>query len=202
MKTLIAIPCLDMMHTEFVRCLVSLRIKGTAEISFGMSSLVYDTRNLFARKAVAGEFDRVLWLDSDMTFQPDLFTRLSEHLDNGRQFVTGLYVTRKKPIKPVIYKAFSAEEGKADCFEDYPKDSVFEIAGAGFGAVMVTTDLINRVGEKFGYPFSPIIGLGEDLSFCQRAREVGATLYCDSSIKLGHVGYKEYTEASFLEGVT
>lgn len=201
MKTLIAIPCMDMMHTEFVRALVSLRIMGQAEISFGMSSLVYDTRNMFSRKAVSEGFDRVLWLDSDMTFSSDLFNRLSARLDEGREFVSGLYVSRKPPIRPVIYKSFSAEEGRADCFEDFPKDSIFEIAGAGFGAVMVTAGLIDRIGQKFGYPFSPVLGLGEDLSFCRRAREVGAKLFCDSSIKLGHVGFREFT-VEMMEGVT
>ena len=43
----------------------------------------------------------------------------------------------------------------------------------------------------------PTAGFGEDLSFCMRARDAGVQIYCDSSIKLGHVGYKTYTEEEF-----
>ena len=67
---------------------------------------------------------------------------------------------------------------------DYPRDSMFEIEGAGFGCVMHSVDLAKRIMAKHGAPFSPILGFGEDLSFCKRAKDVGATLWCDSRVKL------------------
>ena len=73
---------------------------------------------------------------------------------------------------------------------------LFEIAGSGFGAVMMTTDLIRRCG---GQPFFPVAGFGEDFSFCLRAREAGAKLYCDGRIKLDHIGVSAYNEALFLK---
>lgn len=202
MKTLIAIPCMDMIQTQFVRSLLSLRITGECQISFGVGSLVYDSRNQLAGKAINEGFDRVLWLDSDMTFGPDLMERLSQRLDEGREFVSGLYFRRKKPLLPCLFSAVAPEGPVAEPIEAYEPDSVFQIAGAGFGAVMMTTDLIRRVGEKYGYPFSPVIALAEDLSFCWRAGQLGAALWCDSSIKLGHVGYFEITEDTYkrMEG--
>ena len=61
---------------------------------------------------------------------------------------------------------------------------------------MMTVDLLRRVMDALGQPFSPVAGFGEDLAFCLRAKEVGAKLWCDSSIKLGHVGLTVYTEES------
>lgn len=200
MKILVAVPCMDMIHTQFAHSLISLQLICECEISFGASSLIYDIRNKFAEKAVNGGFDRVLWFDSDMTFMPDTMKRLSAHIDNGLDMVTGVYVTRKRPIKPTLYKAIAP--GSAEAYSDYPRDSLFEIAGCGFGGVMVTTELIKRVGDVFGYPFSPMLGLGEDLSFCARARQLGRKIYCDSTIKYGHVGMYEYTELDLVRNET
>ena len=198
MKYLIAIPCMDMMHTQFVRSLLTMRVCGQCEISLAVGSLVYDARNQLCGKAMNEGFDRVLWLDSDMTFGSDLMERLAARLDEGRDMVTGLYVKRKAPIEPVIYERGSMTQMVPDSYLDYPRNDVFEVAACGFGAVMMTVELIKAICDRYGFPFSPIIGAGEDLSFCYRATDLGRKIWCDSSIKLGHVGYCEYNEGTFL----
>lgn len=204
MKTLIAIPCMDTVYTEFLRALMGLETSGEVQYTFAQSSLIYDARNQLTGVAIDGGFDRVLWLDSDMLLPPDLFRRLSEHLDQGREFVTGLYFTRKSPIRPVIYKDLYFKQTDprwptpvAESFEDYPRDELFRVKACGFGAVMTSTALLRRMYERFGMPFSPVSGWGEDLSFCLRAEDAGAELWCDSTIKLGHVGLTVYDEELF-----
>lgn len=203
MRTLIAIPCMDMMHTPFVISLTGLRVKGEIKFAYSASSLVYDSRNGLARKAIVEKFDRVLWLDSDMQFSPDLFQRLNEDLDEGRDFVSGLYFTRKPPHKPVIfseagYKHIGEQGVKpyATTMHEYPKDSVFEIAAAGFGGLMMNVSLLKDVEERYGLPFAPIMGFGEDLSFCLRVADMGKKMYCDSRVKMGHVGQFVFDEDS------
>lgn len=207
MKTLIALPCMDMVHTVFMKSLMGMNRVGQTGFAFSCSSLVYDARNTLAKQAVTEGYDRVLWLDSDMDFEPDLLEKLSADMDEGRELVSGLYFKRKAPIKPVIYKEMGMlknEDGDgvtpvAIPYEDYPQDSIFPIAGCGFGGCLVTVDLIKRVGDKFGLPFSPIMGFGEDLSFCIRATELGAELFCDSRVKMGHVGLGTITEEVYLQ---
>lgn len=204
MKTLIAIPCMDMVQTRFMFSCLRLQTYDDVEFSLTESSLIYDARNQLARKAAEEGFDRVLWLDSDMVFNPDLFERLSKRLDAGYEMVSGLYFKRKQPICPVLYKECGAfeKDGKhtvyATTYDDYPKDSLFEIAACGFGGVMMTTDLLNRVAMQFGLPFSPILGFGEDLSFCCKVARLGVKMFCDSSVKMGHVGYKTFDESDYL----
>lgn len=203
MKVLVAVPCMDSVPTLFLASMVQLQHVADVEISLTQSSLIYDARNALAHKAIQDNFDRVLWLDSDIIFQPDLMQRLSARIDQGYEFVTGLYFTRKEPIKPVVYKDVGIRENIPFCdsYTDYP-DDIFEIAGSGMGGVMMTTALIREVAEKFGLPFSPMLGFGEDLSFCNKVRELGKKMYCDPSIKLGHLGGKIYGEADFaLKGV-
>ena len=203
MRTLIAVPAMDMLSTDFCRSCVGLQLSGEVQWTFSQGSLVYDGRNILVDTAVREGFDRVLWLDSDMVFDPYLFRRLTEHLDLGKEMVSGLYVSRKQPIHPVIYKNIwrdPLENGflpVAEAYSDYPRDSLFPGAGCGFGAVMMTTELLRRLQAAYGLPFTPLPGFGEDLSFCLRVRELGAEMWCDSSIKLGHAGMTVYTEADF-----
>lgn len=199
MKYLVAVPCMDMMHTQFVCSLLSMPLFDQTEIAFGANSLIYDTRNQFAEKAIKKEFDRILWLDSDMTFPRDFAQRLAARLDEGYEFVTGLYMTRKDPIRPCIFKKLTDAPPTAEFMDVYPRGEIFQIAASGFGGCMMTVDLLKRVVENFGMPFSPVMGVGEDLSFCMRAAAVGATLYCDSSLRMGHVGFKEITEETYFE---
>ena len=201
MRTMIAIPCMDTVHTDFMLSLLNLRKPEGTEISVSVSSLVYNARNLLAKKAIDLGFDRVLWLDSDMKFEPDLMERLGESLDAGLEMVCGLYFTRKTPIKPCIYKVLGNvknTEGEnvptAVSYRDYPKDSLFEVAGCGFGAVMMTTDLIRRCGVN---PFFPVMGFGEDFTFCLRARQEGARIWCDSTIRVGHIAHTVIDESCF-----
>ena len=207
MKTLIALPCMDMVHTVFMKSLMGMNRVGQTGFAFSCSSLVYDARNTLAKQAVTEGYDRVLWLDSDMDFEPDLLEKLSSDMDEGRELVSGLSFKRKAPIKPVIYKSLGYYKNEdesgvtpvAVSYEDYPKDSIFPIAACGFGGCLVSTDLIKRVGDKFGLPFSPIMGFGEDLSFCSRVTDLGVEMFCDSRVKMGHVGLGSITEEVYLQ---
>lgn len=205
MKTLIAIPCMDMVQTEFVRSLVGMKTAGQVQYAFSQASLVYDGRNMLASMAIDGGWDRVLWLDSDMSFRADLFERLSADLDEGRGCVTGLYFSRKRPIRPIIYREVGLDRSgaepipRAQSYEDWPKGQVFPVAACGFGAVMMETELLRKVRERFKLPFSPVLGFGEDLSFCMRCTELGETIWCDSRIRLGHVGVSLFDEALYLK---
>ena len=62
---------------------------------------------------------------------------------------------------------------------------------------MTTVQLLRRVRDQFPLPFFPEKGFGEDLIFCLRAKAVGAEIWCDASIKLGHAGTAIYTEEHF-----
>lgn len=187
----ILIPCMDMVHTDFHMSLLRLKRPSDTVISHAKSSLVYDSRNALAETAVRRGYDRVLWLDSDMMFEPDLLERLSARLDEGYEMVTGIYTSRKPPITPCIYS--NIDPGvHATPYKDYP-EGIFEVQGCGFGAVMMKTSLIREVGEAYGRPFSPAIGLGEDLSFCARVTDLGKKIWCDSTIQLKHVGTYEYS---------
>ena len=195
-KVLIAVPALDTMPTQTAYSMLSLKRDCPSRFSFIVRASCHDARNLLAREAIESGADRVLWLDSDMVFGDDLMIRLSEDLDAGWDMVCGLYFKRELPVTPVIYKRVEMANG-VEPYRDYPKDSLFPVAGCGFGAVMMTTDLLTRADTHKTGPFTPLPHLSEDLSFCKRAAAVGARMACDSRVKVGHVGVIAYSEAMY-----
>lgn len=194
MKTLIAVPCMDYLEADFVECLTEmvLRHRGDVEVKLLKASLVYDARNQLVKYArEKGGYDYILWLDSDMTFEPDLLDRLLEDIE-GRQAVTGLCFGRRPPFNPCIYKELDVkQDGKLitpyrKIYEDYPRDSVFEVEACGFACVLMRLDVLEAMGI-YGVPFFPVAGLGEDLTFCWRARKLDIKFHCDSRLKIGHI---------------
>lgn len=190
MKILIAVPCMDMIAAPFAQSLVSIRKVGQTQVGFIIGSLIYDARNQFAKQAITAGFDAVMWLDSDMIFDPDVLERMVKHLEEGKDIVAGLYFRRRPPYTPVLFKKLQLDEnGKSwEDFDDYPKNSVFEVEGVGFGCCITRTTVLMDVMLNMGDAFTPVGGYGEDLSFCWRAREQGYKIWCDSSIKCGHLG--------------
>ena len=191
MKTMIAIPCMDMVQTEFVRSLVSMRYVGEVQFIFTECSLIYQARTALCRMAMEAGADYVLWLDSDVVFQPDLMERMMDDIQ-GKDMVSAIYHARKPPFRPVIWKTIRTgllpENAQVEQYDDYPEDGLFEIEGCGFGAVLMKTGVIRDVAETFHQTFGPIPGLGEDLSFCVRARNCGYKIWCDPSLQIGHKG--------------
>lgn len=186
MKTLIAIPCMDNVAAPFAHSLATMEKTGECVISMNISSLIYDARNQLAAQALKAQADYILWLDSDMIVPPDVIPRMLKHMEDGKDFVSGIYFRRRAPFAPVLYSRID-REGHAD-FNDYPEDTVFEIAGAGFGCCMTRVSMLEDIALNFKDWFTPFNNYGEDLSFCLRALECGYKLYCDSTIKCGHVG--------------
>ena len=201
MKTLIAVPCMDYLEADFTESLTELTLntkKCEVEVKYLKASLVYDARNQLVKYArEKGGYDYVLWLDSDMTFEPDLLDRMLDDIEGKEtgkklQAVTGLCFGRRPPFNPCIYKELDVkQDGKLitpyrTVYEDYPRDSLFEVEACGFACVLMRMDLLEAMGI-YGVPFFPVAGLGEDLTFCWRARKLDIKFHCDSRLKIGHI---------------
>lgn len=194
--------------TKFLRSMVALRRIPDTYTMISECTLIHDARNEFASYAIIHGFDRVLWLDSDMTFPDDLLIRLNDTMDRtGAPMVTALCFKRVLPTVPVIYSDLRRETDdltgatyiKPTIMTDYPRSSVFPVAACGFGAVLTEVSLLKDVWDKYGIPpFAYHMNLGEDLSFCWRVRQSDRTILCDSNILTGHVGTIVFGEDTYL----
>ena len=194
MKIMIAVPCFDHLDVNFAQSIEELEKIGDCKVVYCASSLIYDARNNLAMRAIAEKYDYVLWLDSDMVFEPTL---LKDLLATGKDFVSGLCFSRRPPFKPAIFDVCEYEDDqehngskkpKAHNYFDYPRDQLFEVAAFGFAAALTKVDTLDILRTVWGLPFTPLLGFGEDLSFCIRARQLDIPLWVDSRIKVGHIG--------------
>lgn len=202
MQIMIAVPCMDTMPVKFVESLMYMDKSNCTSVCFKPNSLIYDSRNLLSLTAMENNFDYVMWLDSDMVVPINTIPMLlSDAQEKNAPMVTGLYVKRDIPSGPVIFSEVQPPEVENDHmvkrirnFDIYPRDSLFQVAGCGFGCVLTSVQLLREVFDKYGPAFAPFTWAGEDVSFCYRVKQLGHDIWCDSRVKCGHVGSFVYTE--------
>ena len=123
-----------------------------------------------------------------MTFMPDTLDMMLDTLKaNNYEILTGMYFRRRPPFTPTLFEELRIMPTGtvAKEFDEIPEE-IFEVAGCGFGCVLMSRNVLWNVFCQNGNMFSPINGVGEDLSFCWRARRCGHKIYCDPTIALGH----------------
>ena len=183
---LIAVPTTDYLHAGFVKSLMDLSFRlhrdGVAhEIALEAGTLVYLARNRLANKAINEGFDRVLWLDSDMVFQPDIVDTL-EFCE--KPFVCGAFQSRRPPYSSCIFTSLKPLER----VKEYGLEA-FRVAACGMACVLVNTEVLKNVLNHYGNCFTPMGEYGEDLAFCVRAASMGAEIWCEPTVRVGHIAH-------------
>ncbi len=186
-----------MMRTEFVVSLTNIVKRLTAngidfDLRFAQSTLTYQGREFLAREAMEKQYDFMLWFDSDMEIPVDVFDRLMDtQKKTDAALVTGIYRSRRKPYSKLVYRLISPFQG-IPYGEDLP-DEPFPIEGCGFGCVLTKVEPIKDIHNKYSMTFTPEKGLGEDLAFCLRLKQLGFKMYAEPSVKCSHVGSLKIT---------
>jgi Methyltransferase domain len=168
------------------------RAPGFSAIDFG--------RTVLANTALREGFEEILWIDSDIIFEPDDVEKLRGH---QLPIVSGVYA-KKGP------RQFACQ------FPPGTEKVVFGKAGglhpllfAGFGFMLTRRAVYETIqakvpmplcNQRFGpaiYPFFQPMSipdgeglwyLSEDYAFCERARQSGFAIMADTTIRLWHVG--------------
>ena len=163
-------------------------------------SAVDAARNQMATDAIAQGFDELIWIDSDVVFQPDDVDRLRAH---NLPFVCGLYAkkSRREFAATFLQGTASVRFGQSG--------GLTEVRFCGFGFVYTRREVYDTIhrqmrlpvcNQRFGSPlvpyFAPLVlndgqgnwYLGEDYGFCERARQCGFKVMADTTIRLWHVG--------------
>ena len=155
--------------------------------------------------------DWIIFVDDDMTWQPDAFRRLIEAQQKyDADMIGALCFQRSAPYQPTLYMRESPTEGRYVFLEDWEDGDVVEVDATGLAMVLITKRLLTRIAGRFpskeerdnGRPPAYFRwderGFGEDLTFCQDAKLAGARILVDTSIKTGHVSEISVTHETFL----
>lgn len=189
-KVLVAVPCGQDIPLETFNSFMQLEHEGSIRMMSG--SLVDDAREQIALDAIAQGFDYVMWIDSDMTFEPDSVKKL---LADDKEVVCGLCFRRVEPYTPAIYRDV---DGKFICMVDYEKDNLIEVDGCGTAFLLTSVKALKEVYDEYHTMFKRAYPLGEDLSFCKRYKGLkDKHIYCDTRVKIGHIGKMIITEKTF-----
>ncbi|HEY7310777.1 MAG TPA: hypothetical protein VH643_15545 [Gemmataceae bacterium] len=168
------------------------RVRGYAAIDAA--------RNQMATDALAQGFDELLWIDSDVVFDPDDVDNLRRH---DLPLVCGLYA---KKSRRELAAAFLPQTRQLTFGAN---GGLHEILYCGFGFVLTRRSLYETMQRQLHLPvcnrrfraplvpyFAPLVVgegdeawyLGEDYAFCERARQCGFRIVADTTIRLWHVG--------------
>jgi hypothetical protein len=158
-----------------------------------------------ASDALADGFDELMWIDSDIGFNPDDVDRLRSH---ELPLVSGIYP--KKGVRALASHLLP----ETDSVQFGKRGGLLEIKYAATGFLLTQRRVYAAVREqadlpvcnqRFGRPvvpyFLPLLVpdgpghwyLGEDFAFSERARRAGFAVMADTRIRLNHIGKCSYS---------
>jgi glycosyltransferase involved in cell wall biosynthesis len=169
-------------------------------------SVVSRARNLLVQDLLESQCDYLLFIDSDINFEPEAILRLM--------------VWAEDPKKGIVAAVPRVRDVNTTYIADLDYDENGELTMNGMGLVRgqrvatafmlvrreVFVTLIGanpewtywdkRAGKNlsavFDFDVTPEGYIGEDFLFCDRAREHGFEVWIDPTISLGHMGVQEY----------
>jgi GT2 family glycosyltransferase len=196
-KILVAVPTTGQVEIEYVNSILRLSRTTNANIVHSAGSLVYVARNNFVQQAIEEDYTHLCFIDSDMVFNADALNVLLWH---DKDVISGSIFSRVAPYKPCFYEKLRlGEPGEVIC--EHVKtlqDGLQEVEGVGTAFTLIKTKVLKGIIEKFNvYPFQPITGYGEDLSFCVRARQCGYKIFVDNDLTIGHIGKVVVTKSAY-----
>ncbi|VVB98919.1 Uncharacterised protein [uncultured archaeon] len=170
------------------------------------SPMIFENRNELVRRVFSFEgksgfaFDFMLWIDNDIVFNFGQVKKLLSHLEDGEDFVSGVYYNPKDGnVLPVAYFAdgeryrWLEEKDVQNGGKDF---GLLEVDAVGFGFCAMKMDLMREIFARHKpRPFNlrqldDGSLVTEDQVFCERAKEAGAKIMLDSSIVVKHAkGY-------------
>jgi GT2 family glycosyltransferase len=195
-------------HKNFWISSIILRKPGHWEIIDCTRQIVSDSRNLIAQKALELECTHILFTDDDHIFPADAVIRLLEH---DVDIVGALAFKRRPPYDPCIFNAVKNEStGEVGMVHEVLiKQGLQEITAVGFAFVLIKVEVFKTLafpwfvyGDKSLGIMVAQGGIGEDMSFCVKARHAGFKVYCDTDLIVPHIGDQQLVDEKTYQQYT
>lgn len=170
--------------------------------------------------------DWLLWVDADAGFAPDIADQLVAAADPTHRPVLGalaFMVSKRRSddmggwrwtLAPTIYGWGPDESGKVGFLPryDYPENTIVPVAATGCHMLLIHRSVLEKIRAEYGDTWfdrfamagHEDLGLmGEDFSFCVKARIAGFPVAVHTGIKTTHqqtvwVGEEDYQDALWL----
>lgn len=169
-------------------------------------SVVSRARNLLAQDMLESNCDYLLFIDSDINFEPEDIFRLMAWASDPKKGIVGA-VPRTRSEDKVYIANLDYDENKELTMNRMGLVRAERIATA---FMLIRREVFTTMVEAhpewkyydkrsdrmvpclFDFELTEEGYIGEDYLFCDRARELGFEVWVDPTITLGHMGIQEY----------
>ncbi len=203
-RCVVLVPYLTHIEPACERGLRVLEQRGIEVRRFSATAAIDRSRGELATLALRDGFDDLMWIDSDISFEPDDVARLRSH---ELPIAAGIYAKKGAPAFAVHLlpdaSALRVGEGgglvevryvgagftciRREVYADIQRHFSLPPCNTRFGAPVVPyyLPMVIKDGDAYWY-------LGEDYAFGERARQAGHKTIVDTVIRLGHIGTYAY----------
>jgi hypothetical protein len=154
----------------------------------------------------------VIWfVDNDVLVPREAGVLIEQAMDLG--VVSGLYVNRRFPFTPQVYKKASNARGMYMPWIDVPEKGLHIADAVGAGCLLVRTDVFDKLDEYWtpifvqaaeslpagSWPrrilrrlspwFEFLDAKGEDMYFCERLEGINQTVWINVEVQCLHIGH-------------
>ena len=153
-----------------------------------------DARNSLVHQALMGGCTHILMADTDQRYPVNTVTKLLSH---DVDICGALVCRRYQPFDPIMMRG---RIGKYVHVEDAEMDGgdLVEVDATGTGCLLIKAEVFDNLPEPwFKFDIHQGRPVGEDIYFCSEARKAGHKIYVDTSIEVGHYGYREFTRIDY-----
>lgn len=192
-KILLAIPTARNIEADTFKSIYDLYVPDGYEVTYQhfYGYNIDQVRNLIAHWAE--KFDYLFSVDSDIVLPKDSLAKMLQH---NVPMVSGVYIQRKPgQVIPEIYQPNDHGGVSNVQWDSINGKGLTEIAGCGFGCVLIKSEVIKAIGyPQFVYKsaINHADTVSEDVYFCAKAREKGFKIFVDPSIVCNHIGQTSY----------
>jgi hypothetical protein len=169
-------------------------------------SVVSRARNLLVKDLLESECTDLLFIDSDINFEPEDVYRLMAWTSDPKKGIVG-GVPRTRSDNKVYIASLDYDDNNdltmdnmglvrakrlATAFMMVRRDVFTTLVDAHPEWSYYDTRTDRTLSAVFDFKLTDEGYMGEDYLFCDRAREHGFEVWVDPTIKLGHMGVQEY----------
>ncbi len=181
-KVVIGVPVSD---TDAMRALTAQAIGGCIIESNGLvvdmilrrSCDIASNRTWLVNEAKKNGATHILFVDSDMVFPANTLNTLLSH---GKEIIGVEYPKREFPIKILC-----------EPLEERSETEIYKVKHTGTGLLLIDLTVFDKLEGSwfnFGRDSQGALALGEDVWFCNTARDAGYDVWVDPTIQVGHIG--------------
>lgn len=180
-------------------------------MSYVSDSLVSRSRNTLTQRFLDSASTHLMFIDADIVFKPDDIRKIKAQLEAGKEIVGGLYPFKQRQLGYVLNGIPGQDPGE---------DGLMKVRYLGTGFLAVARDVFYRMATAFPhirYQSDENEGinqtnggqlrilhdfwsvgvhegryLSEDWFFCERANQLGITVWAHTHVRVGHLGLIQY----------